>query len=75
MLTTGATCYMNSTLQQLFMHPRIRALILQGPVVPLGERKDNVFHQLRHVFAKLSVGRRSRYHPKGFWDSFKVRLR
>ena len=62
---------MNSTLQQLYMHPKIRALILQAPSVPLGERKDCVFHELRQVFAQLGVGRRSRVCPEGFWESFK----
>ena len=62
---------MNSTLQQLYMHPKIRALILQAPVVPESDRTGSVFHQLRQVFACLSVGRRSRVYPNGFWGSFK----
>ena len=43
----GATCYMNSLFQQLFMQPSIRAFVLAGAEVPQAERRDSVFYQLQ----------------------------
>lgn len=43
----GATCYMNATLQQLFMQPRIRESILAAKPVDKEEQRDSVFHQLQ----------------------------
>ena len=43
----GATCYMNSVFQQLFMQPSIRRLILNSQEVSEEERADSVFYQLQ----------------------------
>ena len=43
----GATCYMNSLFQQLFMQPSIRAFLLAGPEMPAADRDDSVFYQLQ----------------------------
>ena len=43
----GATCYMNSVFQQIFMQPSIRRLILSSKEAPKAERQDSVFYQLQ----------------------------
>ena len=43
----GATCYMNSLFQQLFMQPSIREFVLAGAEVPPADRRDCVFYQLQ----------------------------
>lgn len=43
----GATCYMNSVFQQLFMQPSIRQLILAGPEEAPDKRADSVFYQMQ----------------------------
>lgn len=48
----GATCYMNSVFQQLFMQPSIRELILGGPEEAPAARSDSVFYQTQ-ASAKL----------------------
>jgi ubiquitin carboxyl-terminal hydrolase 9/24 len=67
----GATCYMNAVFQQLYMQPRIRALILGAPEVPEPERPDSVFAQLQAVFASMALGLASFMTPDGFWRAFK----
>ena len=65
----GATCYMNSLFQQLFMQPSIRAFVLAGAEVPQAERRDSVFYQLqvrsglreRPYVALMRYGQRSRH--------------
>lgn len=67
----GATCYMNSVLQQLFMQPRIRALVLACVPTSPEEAPGSVFAQLQVMFAHLALGRAAYFNPAGFWDSFR----
>lgn len=67
----GATCYMNSVFQQLFMQPRIRALVLGAPAPPADELPDSVFGQLQAAFAAMALGLRPFHVPDGFWRAFK----
>lgn len=43
----GATCYMNSVFQQLFMQPSIRRLILGGPEDAPDMQPESVFYQMQ----------------------------
>ncbi|KAL4452636.1 hypothetical protein ABPG75_008298 [Micractinium tetrahymenae] len=67
----GATCYMSSVFQQLFMQPTIRRLILSGPGVPPEEQADSLFHQMQSMFAHLALGVEPWFEPRGFWRAFK----
>ena len=71
MRNAGATCYMNAVLQQLYMQPCIRQLVLAAAAVPPAEAADSVFAQLQAVFANLALGKPSTYSPVAFWQSFK----
>lgn len=51
----GATCYMNSVLQQLVMQPRIRDMLLGARGVEGPEQQDSVFHQLQVCGVTLAV--------------------
>ena len=66
----GATCYMNAVLQQLFMQPCIRRLILVAPEVPEEERDSSVFHQLQCTFAFLCFSKLGHFVPRGLWQAF-----
>ena len=67
----GATCYMNATLQQLFMQPKIRDAILRSPSVHPEKQSKSIFHQVQKIFAHLAGGIESAYEPIGFWRAFK----
>jgi hypothetical protein len=51
----GATCYMSSVFQQLYMQPTIRRLVLSAPPVPPSEAEESVFAQLQIMFAHLTL--------------------
>lgn len=44
----GATCYMNSVFQQLFMQPFIRKMLLAVPESS-DDQTDNVFYQMQVI--------------------------
>ncbi|EFN51470.1 hypothetical protein CHLNCDRAFT_59229, partial [Chlorella variabilis] len=67
----GATCYMSSVFQQLFMQTTIRTLILSAPAVAKEEQQDSVFHQMQVMFAHLALGVEPWFEPRGFWRAFK----
>jgi hypothetical protein len=67
----GATCYMNAVVQQLFMQPRIRQLVLAAEAVPHEEAADSVFAQLQNLFANLALNKASCFWPHEFWRAFK----
>jgi ubiquitin C-terminal hydrolase len=54
----GSTCYMNSTLQNLFMMPSFRAGIMNAPA------EDGLLRQLQLLFASLQHSDRQYINPK-----------
>lgn len=68
----GATCYMNAILQQLFMQPSIRKLLLSVPEVGAPEENiDNIFYQMQTMFANLALTKKDFHIPRAFWTAFK----
>ncbi|XP_065904481.1 ubiquitin carboxyl-terminal hydrolase 24-like isoform X2 [Dysidea avara] len=66
----GATCYMNSVLQQLFMEPTIRDIILS--VEQTEEDRENILPDLQTVFGHLQESKLQYYTPDTFWKNFKL---
>ena len=69
----GATCYMNSVFQQLWMQPSLRDAVLSVDAVAETEeeRRESVFYQFQMMFASLAASRVDHYAPRGFWRAFK----
>jgi len=68
----GATCYVNSMLQQLFMMPSFRRLILSIPAdkIPL-ENCDRVIYNLQKIFAYLMLSDQKYYLPEELYNDLK----
>ena len=67
----GATCYMNSSLQQLFMIPQFRRNIIEAEHKNRG-REENSLFQLQLLFSSLLGSQRAVYNPKAFTQTFKM---
>mmetsp|Transcript_26886 Transcript_26886/g.88225 ORF Transcript_26886/g.88225 Transcript_26886/m.88225 type:complete len:2487 (+) Transcript_26886:54-7514(+) len=67
----GATCYMNSIIQQLYTQKHIRENVLAAPEVPEADREESVFYQLQLLFGTLHLSRLDHFTPRGFWGAFK----
>jgi len=73
----GCICYMNSMMQQFFMVPSFRYLLLQQSdnIAPSRDNHlnvdDNVLHQVQRMFTFLDMSEREDYNPAGFCFSFK----
>ena len=71
----GATCYMNSILQQFFMLPQISEHIL-SVADDLENRNDivdsSLFHQLQQVFGHLMESKMQYYSPETLWKVFRL---
>ena len=66
----GATCYMNSTIQQLYMIPDFRYGILASDV-NIEDKQNSTLFQLQLIFANLQETEKRYYAPKGFTKAFK----
>lgn len=74
----GATCYMNSILQQLYMVPQISEYILG--VHDDGENTNDknktgdssLFAQLQQVFGHLMASKMQYYSPESLWKVFRL---
>ena len=67
----GATCYMNSVFQQLFMQPDIRRGVLEASDAGEGDPNDSVLCQLQTIFGALLAYKQDHYRPENFWKAFK----
>ena len=68
----GATCYVNSVLQQLFMIPAFRDSLLSLPIVPGIKAEKEVLAQLQKVFCALYEKQVSAYKSKELYDAMDV---
>lgn len=66
----GATCYMNSILQQLFMIKNMAPLLC----TEFGDSAEEttLLYQLQRIFGHLSESRLQYYIPETFWKTFKL---
>jgi len=67
----GATCYMNSVFQQLFMQPEVRKTVLSCVECADVEKKNSVFFQIQAMFGALLGSSLDHYTPQGFWGAFR----
>ena len=68
----GATCYMNSILQQLFMLTQISDYILNVHDENLQSNETNLFAELQQVFGHLRESQMQYYTPEGLWKIFRL---
>lgn len=66
----GATCYMNSLMQQFFMIPQFRANILQIRDAKEDEN-ENILFQLQNIFANLQESEMNYFDTTPFCDVYK----
>ncbi|GIY96406.1 ubiquitin carboxyl-terminal hydrolase 24 [Caerostris extrusa] len=66
----GATCYMNSVIQQLYMQPGIKEAILS--VDENEPNEDGLFYQFQMVFGHLLESRLQYHAPERFWKCFRL---
>ncbi|GFQ83735.1 ubiquitin carboxyl-terminal hydrolase 24 [Trichonephila clavata] len=66
----GATCYMNSVIQQLYMQPGIKEAILS--VDENEPNEDGLFYQFQTVFGHLLESRLQYHAPERFWKCFRL---
>jgi hypothetical protein len=68
----GATCYMNSIMQNLFMQPCIRDAVMSAPVEADPEGLEaSAFYQVQKMWAHLCFSTLEYYDPLGFCKAFK----
>ncbi|KFM65449.1 Ubiquitin carboxyl-terminal hydrolase 24, partial [Stegodyphus mimosarum] len=66
----GATCYMNSVIQQLYMQPGVKEAILSvDENEPL---EDGLFYQFQMVFGHLLESQLQYHAPESFWKCFRM---
>ncbi|KAH7405461.1 hypothetical protein KP509_15G071100 [Ceratopteris richardii] len=67
----GATCYMNSVFQQLFMQPEVRRSVLSCTECDDVEKANSVFFQIQAMFGALLGSSLDHYTPQGFWCAYR----
>jgi ubiquitin C-terminal hydrolase len=73
LVNLGATCYMNSLLQQFYMMPSLRRDLLAAPVVlgPDETLKGNMVYQFHQLMGNLQETEKAAYNPKEFTGSYR----
>lgn len=66
----GATCYMNSVIQQLYMQPGVREAILSVDEGDIDE--DSLFYQFQLMFGHLLESQLQYHIPEKFWKCFRL---
>ncbi|XP_047514444.1 ubiquitin carboxyl-terminal hydrolase puf isoform X2 [Pieris napi] len=66
----GATCYMASCMQHLFMMPHARAAILGAD--PANSRHASTLHEMQRMFAYLMESERKAYNPRSFCKVYQM---
>eukprot|EP01132_Coremiostelium_polycephalum_P001351 gene1351-1706_t len=66
----GATCYINSLMQQLFMIPGFRYNIIQSEIPPQAIQ-DSILYQLKVIFANLQESEKKSHDTKEFCNTYK----
>lgn len=67
----GCICYMNASMQNLFMVPPFRQGVLDFECDE-PDKKESLMYQLQLVFANLQETEKMAYNPKGFCHALKV---
>eukprot|EP01052_Picozoa_sp_SAG31_P050677 SAG31_NODE_11675_length_1007_cov_2.201542_2_plen_132_part_00 len=72
LLNQGATCYMNSLLQALYMTPEFRSSVykFRHDQSKHGPAKSCIPLQLQHLFARMQLGNRAALSTKALTASF-----
>jgi ubiquitin C-terminal hydrolase len=65
------TCYMNSTMQNLFMVLPWRRAVLGITDVDLGDTSESIIYQTQRMYAYLQESEKQYYDPKGFCHTYK----
>ena len=72
----GATCYMASCMQQLYMIPQARSVILKSELLmeeKMQMRKnDSTLHEMQRMFAYLRESERKAYNPISFCKNYQM---
>ncbi|CAI8010592.1 Ubiquitin carboxyl-terminal hydrolase 24, partial [Geodia barretti] len=66
----GATCYMNSVLQQLYMTKPAREVILSAP--ESDAEGESILPEVQSVFGHMLESKLQFYAPDNFWKTFKL---
>ena len=69
LINLGATCYMASCVQQLFMIPEARTAILEAPV-QASAKHSGILREVQKMFAYLQLSNRKAYNPKSFCKTY-----
>ncbi|XP_037876167.1 ubiquitin carboxyl-terminal hydrolase puf isoform X2 [Bombyx mori] len=66
----GATCYMASCMQHLYMMPPARAAVLRAD--PAASRHAPTLHEMQRMFAYLMESERKAYNPRSFCKVYQM---